>query len=465
MSKRSEETPLVVGTYVTNDNAEMVAVTGVPIYADAQCGTRFVNQGYRDLWAAALWVAAFAAVSLRAVYGFAQGQITVEERKSEGGVSGSDLVAYTAVSGLITLLGNVLAMGVMHVAPAAYITMSNVIVILLNFAVGVLCFTKLNSTYGGIVFVLVGLIHLWWFYLAQRRIPLAALLLRWSTEIAFKYSATLYVSMYSVLLNYLNAFVTIATILTFVTYSSDKGITLNGTNSYLALIGVLLVFYWTNQVIMNVVHVTISGVGATVYFMNAHMPSNPTWHSFRRAMTTSFGSICFGSLVVAILQLLHALCRAAASNRRSFIAVCALCLVSCLERLVQFFNKYAFTYVAIYGDNFIEAAKKAWNLITTATCATIFNDNLIYSAIYVTILFWTVATGAIVYVIYRNVAVAVSCAIWAFVISVVVLRVVYVSVITMFVCVAEEPDALRETNPTLHGEIMAAISAANSSSV
>lgn len=96
--------------------------------------------------------------------------------------------------------------------------------------------------------------------------------------------------------------------------------------------------------IKNTLHVTVSGLYATVYFMRGSeygMPPNPTlgafkrydsplslldshcsrfhevifpifslcYFDFRSATTTSFGSICLGSLLVAILQTIRTLLR------------------------------------------------------------------------------------------------------------------------------------------------------------
>lgn len=60
--------------------------------------------------------------------------------------------------------------------------------------------------------------------------------------------------------------------------------------------------------------------------------------SMKRAMTTSFGSICFGSLIVAIIQALRALANAARSNDDgNAILVCiAECILQCLASIVEY---------------------------------------------------------------------------------------------------------------------------------
>eukprot|EP01083_Nonionella_stella_P006817 19723_1 len=51
----------------------------------------------------------------------------------------------------------------------------------------------------------------------------------------------------------------------------------------------------------NVLHTTTCGVPTTWYF-NPVALINPSRASLKRAMTSSFGSICFGSLLVALLH-------------------------------------------------------------------------------------------------------------------------------------------------------------------
>jgi len=150
------------------------------------------------------------------------------------------------------------------------------------------------------------------------------------------------------------------------------------------VIFLLFSFYWTWQVIQTWVHVTTSGVFATYYFLEGTpegVPSSPTLKSAKRASTTSFGSICFGSLIVAILQLIRSLLRMAAQDSNNpfaaFCAACAAVLVDIIESLLQYFNFYAYTQVAIYGKSFRESAKDTWKLIKDRGVEAIINDSLI----------------------------------------------------------------------------------------
>src|SRR4051812_34300594 len=68
----------------------------------------------------------------------------------------------------------------------------------------------------------------------------------------------------------------------------------------IAVIFLIFSFYWIAQVIFYVVHTTVAGVFASYYFLG-HSERNTTWKSFRRAITTSFGGICFGALFISLL--------------------------------------------------------------------------------------------------------------------------------------------------------------------
>ena len=59
-------------------------------------------------------------------------------------------------------------------------------------------------------------------------------------------------------------------------------------------------------------------------------------NSFIRTMTTSFGSICFGSFLVAIVQALKALAQSARENGDAAILACvAECILGCLAALLE----------------------------------------------------------------------------------------------------------------------------------
>jgi Plasma-membrane choline transporter len=73
-------------------------------------------------------------------------------------------------------------------------------------------------------------------------------------------------------------------------------------------------------------------------------------------MTYSFGSISFGSLIVSVIQFIKQLAsvgRAAAQQEGDtifqIIFCCLQCLAGIIQGLVQYFNHYAYTQIALFG--------------------------------------------------------------------------------------------------------------------
>lgn len=136
-------------------------------------------------------------------------------------------------------------------------------------------------------------------------------------------------------------------------------------------------------VIKGWVHTCIAGVQATWYFLYPHAtPSSPVFGAVKRASTTSFGSICFGSFLVALIRTIRYFLNIAqqqARNSNNVAAECALCLVDCilgcLESLINYINQYAFAICAIYGKSFIPAAQQAWGLMKSRGFDAVINDS------------------------------------------------------------------------------------------
>lgn len=96
-------------------------------------------------------------------------------------------------------------------------------------------------------------------------------------------------------------------------------------------------FYWTSQIFQNTLHVTVSGTFASFYFLEgtAAMPRNPSLGAAKRAFTSSFGPVAFGSLIVALIQTIRWLLRQAAQEG-GIAAAIVDCIMGCIEGLVQY---------------------------------------------------------------------------------------------------------------------------------
>ncbi|TPX60803.1 hypothetical protein PhCBS80983_g01548 [Powellomyces hirtus] len=246
---------------------------------------------------------------------------------------------------------------------------------------------------------------------------------------------------------------------------------------YAVVTYIMFSMFWTSQVIKNVVHVTVSGVFATYYFTGIATADgtvvvpvrNPTLKSAKRALTTSFGSIAFGSLIVALIQTLRGILNTVRRNAQddgnsalALAATCADCIMSVVEGLVAFINVYAYTQVAIFGKSYLEAGRDTWALLQARGLDLVINDDLTSGVIGLGGVLVAFLSGTLGYVIglVKDFAPGM---VWAlagcgFIAGLlqfwVLAEIVRSGVATTFVCLAEDPVALRRTKPQLYQQFM-----------
>jgi len=226
----------------------------------------------------------------------------------------------------------------------------------------------------------------------------------------------------------------------------------------------LVSFYWTSQVIKNIVHVTTAGTFASWYFLYPqNMPSNPTVGALKRATWTSFGSICLGSLIIAVVKALREIAENGRRSRNGFVRCCIICVLNCLENLITYFNVYAFTHVAIYGSTYCQAAQQTWDLIKGRGFDMLINDNLIGGVLFLGCLIVGFVTAGVAVLIGHLAWKLEYWYLFAFLglfvglaISICTLEVVESSVAACFVCFAEDPAALQRTKPDEYNRLNAA---------
>jgi hypothetical protein len=227
--------------------------------------------------------------------------------------------------------------------------------------------------------------------------------------------------------------------------------------TYVAYFFLLISFYWGLQVFKNVAHTTVAGTVATFWYNSES--AGATGSSLKRATTTSFGSICFGSLLVAILQALRAL---AESSREegSFMGCICECILGCLQSLMEYFNRWAFVYVGIYGYKFTQAGKAVFQLFNQRGWDAIINDDLIGNVLsFAALGIGLVCAGiggaigeATDVVTFENTTLFL--AVLGFIVgagvAITPLAVIDSSVATVFVCFAEDPAAFMQSHPDLY---------------
>jgi len=117
-----------------------------------------------------------------------------------------------------------------------------------------------------------------------------------------------------------------------------------------------------------------------------HCCSPAVTGSLFRSLTYSFGSICLGSLLQAIVSVLRYMAESARRHREagdqqdacSSLFWCIIeCLTRCLEDVIDYFNQWAYCFVGIYGLSYIESGRKVVELFRARGWTTIVTDNLV----------------------------------------------------------------------------------------
>jgi Plasma-membrane choline transporter len=137
----------------------------------------------------------------------------------------------------------------------------------------------------------------------------------------------------------------------------------------------------------NTIQVTVAGVMGTWCFVknDARSCCSPAvTGSLYRSLTYSFGSICMGSLLQAVVTALRVLLQNARNRSRSrddecgAVVGCILeCLVRLLEDIIDYFNQWAYVFVGIYGYSYIESGKKVLELFKARGISSIVTNDLV----------------------------------------------------------------------------------------
>ncbi|VVT51863.1 uncharacterized protein SAPINGB_P003238 [Magnusiomyces paraingens] len=253
----------------------------------------------------------------------------------------------------------------------------------------------------GIVFLIFGVLQVFFFIGMRSRIPFATLVFGTIIDVTRSnpsiFGMALAGTIVSTAFSFLFSMVIVATYMKYDPNADNPGCNVSGGScSNGKLIGVLVFVsfagFYITEVIKNVTHTTICGIYGTWYYCSKSdqgMPRRPALGSLRRALTYSFGSISFGSLIVAIVNLIRYLldfARSAAQQDMGndivrAILMCLVCFAQCfmgiIEWMVTYFNHYAYTFVALYGRAYIPAARDTWTVIRARGIDALINDCLI----------------------------------------------------------------------------------------
>ncbi|TFK75448.1 DUF580-domain-containing protein [Pluteus cervinus] len=301
------------------------------------------------------------------------------------------LLLVTAAALLLSIaymiLTRIFTRAVMHV--------TLVLSILLNVA---LCaFFWITKVYiAAVVFTIIALLSVFSYWGMKKFIPFSSLLLQVVMDVSKHHMSVFVVAFVALIAQAAMAvwftFTAIATYIKFTpgTPACSTDPSSCSTGKVIGLVVFELIsFMWTSQVIGNVALSTVAGgpYGTWYYFgpkNQGQMPNHPTLSAFGRAMSVSLGSIAFGSLIVTLLEVIRMVLNAVENNASAdghpvemCLACCASCFVGILESMVEYFNKYAYIEIALFGKAYIPAAKDTWRMFKDRGMTALINDSLV----------------------------------------------------------------------------------------
>lgn len=131
--------------------------------------------------------------------------------------------------------------------------------------------------------------------------------------------------------------------------------------------------FWGVKCLSYIVHCTIAGTAGTWWFVGSDQ-ANIVRDSFNRAAPMpgkgeSFGSVSKGALMVAVVTALKAIISEKLKKYPVFGAILGV-----LVRLMEWINKFAFVFVALYGMPFSKAGSACFAMFNDFGVAALVND-------------------------------------------------------------------------------------------
>lgn len=434
---------------------------------DSKADRMFKSNSWRDLWAAVLYYVHLGGVAVILGLNFSNLK-KLDVLKGENDVG--QLVKSLGIIGISLLVACVLLfifLSLINKFPKSMIKGTFISTIVLLGMMGIGMFFVPGGAFAGLMYLVLALLNVFIYFSWRKRIPFSATLLKTVVDVMKIYPNTWNLSIVAIFGQVMSTafyMVTLASIGLKYSDSVTGGDQVKiESGDVAASLYVIFSMYWSVQVIENVVHTSVCGVFATFYFLHGTGAAiiKPVWNSFFRSMTYSFGSIAFGSLIVAIIQMIRFLINSTRNDRDNLAAACADCLIGMIEGLVRFFNYYAYVHVAIYGKPFIESGKDTWEMIKSHGVDVIINDSLVGNCMSIATLLISLVCACIAYVgglvLLSNQTLTITATalsfISTFMISVVATRLIESGVSATLVCYAEDPSALQRTKPELYREI------------
>ncbi|KAI1087345.1 DUF580-domain-containing protein [Rostrohypoxylon terebratum] len=441
---------------------------------------------YNDIWAGILFLAVcagFVAVSGISINGYASSKSFqgggIYDSGSRVGLNTNTLILF-AFCLCVAIVFSYVYVLLARQFPKQFIWITGILNIVFGLVTAIYMLSR-HYYSGGIVFLIFVGFLIFAFITWIPRIPFSALMLKTAVDVSKTYGHVYLVSALSGLCaTALAAWYSVTLVAVYAKYSPGQNPACSEgaggcSNAKVKGLIVFITFamYWMSEWLKNTIHTTISGVYGSWYFHPQNLPTGATRGSLRRALTYSFGSISLGSLVVAIINFLRQLCSVAQQSEGSQGNIVGMvmfwilgCIIGLLDWAVQFLNRYAFSYIALYGKPYFAAAKDTWTMIKDRGIDALVNECLIGPVLSMGATFVGYATSLLAYLYlvftkpaynsdgsYTAVVVA-----FAFLIGLQICNIfttpISSGIDTIFVASGWDPQALMQNHPDLYDEMV-----------
>lgn len=90
-----------------------------------------------------------------------------------------------------------------------------------------------------------------------------------------------------------------------------------------------------------------------------------TMTSVKHALGPSFGTICYGSFVIAVVEMLKRMAeKSRRENRGNLLVYCVVCCLQCLYAFIEYISRFAMLQASMTGEAFCDAAKTVSDLLS-----------------------------------------------------------------------------------------------------
>lgn len=245
---------------------------------------------------------------------------------------------------------------------------------------------------------------------------------------------------------------------------------------------------WVTNYLTYTKHIMVAQIVGRIYFLGEgeQLPDHVCTKAFNFAFTKAWGSAAFAAFLLAVIEFFRSLARSMQNSRNIVVKIlgCLIeCILNCFESIIRYLSTYALIYVAIYGESFWNGGKRFVRMIKSVGMDAIFNYTIMNMvSFYANLVFFKINFLVFYLFLYvtqdLNLFSEDSVSAWAskhngggashmiWIVSFLLLwlisqlmliaclsittKTIVTGVETCFVCYAEDPQALKKTDPVTY---------------